>query len=177
MAAANISKPLSSYFTNKTEEKHIEKVKKAEIRLAVFFAEHNVATQVVDHLIPLCKTVFDDSKVCQDVTLGRTKCGEIINNVVGVHETSVLVEQLKKNYFSILTDESTDISEKKNMCVLVRYCDNGQNKVKTNLLELISLDATDCSAAKIYNAFKDCLAKYNIPLHNIIGKNISTIIY
>lgn len=177
MSAVNITKPLASYFTkNKEEQKHINNVKKAEIKLSVFFAEHNVATQVVDHLVPLLKTIFDDSNICKDVTLGRTKCGQIINNVIGAHETRILVENLKKNYFSILTDESTDISEKKNMCLLVRYCDIRSNKVKTNLLELISLDATDCSAIKIYEAFKNCLSKYDVPLNNIIGKKQNIIL-
>jgi hypothetical protein len=172
MNAVNISKPIASYFADKTERKHNENVKKAEIKLAVFFAEHNVATLAVDHLVPLWKTIFTDSKICSDITLGRTKCGQIINNVIGAHETNILVEHLESNFISILNDESTDISEKKNMCLLVRYCDINLKKVKTNLLELISLDATDCSASKIYNSFKNCLNKYHIPLQNIIGKII-----
>ncbi|XP_016660748.1 uncharacterized protein LOC107884008 [Acyrthosiphon pisum] len=55
------------------------------------------------------------------------------------------------------------------MCTLVRYVSPANGLVRTELLELISLDATDCSAAKIYNAFKNCLTAKNIPLANIIG--------
>jgi hypothetical protein len=112
MNAVNISKPIASYFADKTKRKHNENEKKAEIKLAILFAEHNVATLTVDHLVPLSKTIFIDSKICSDITLGRTKCGQIINNVVGTHETNILVEHLKSNFFSILNDEST-VSQKK----------------------------------------------------------------
>ncbi|XP_063931363.1 uncharacterized protein LOC135143427 [Zophobas morio] len=124
---------------------------------------------VVDHLVPLLKDIFGDSKILQDVRLARTKCSEVVNNVVSKHETNVLVKNLKNNNFSVLVDESTDISNHKNLCVLVKYCDNDDNKTKTNLLELVPLDAKDCSAENLYNAFKDCLYKHNIPLTNIIG--------
>jgi hypothetical protein len=107
-----ISKPIASYFADKTKQKHNENEKKAEIKLAVLFAEHNVATLPMDHLLPLSKTIFIDSKICSDITLGRTKCGQIINNIVGTHETNILVEHLKSNFFSILNDEST-VSQKK----------------------------------------------------------------
>ncbi|CAH1379276.1 unnamed protein product [Tenebrio molitor] len=120
MNAVNISKPIASYFADKTKRKHNENEKKAEIKLAILFAEHNVATLTVDHLVPLSKTIFIDSKICSDITLGRTKCGQIINNVVGTHETNILVEHLKSNFFSILNDEST-VSQKKEHVFMVRY--------------------------------------------------------
>lgn len=37
---------------------HINKVKAAEIKSTTFFAEHNVALQLVDHMVPLIKKVF-----------------------------------------------------------------------------------------------------------------------
>lgn len=37
---------------------HKDKVKRAEIKLAAFFAEHNVAFRTVDHLVPLLKDIY-----------------------------------------------------------------------------------------------------------------------
>lgn len=51
-----------------------KKVKAAELKLAAFFAEHNVALSILDHLVPLLKNIFDDSKIANELTLGRTKC-------------------------------------------------------------------------------------------------------
>jgi len=68
-----------------------------------------------------------------------------------------------------LIDESTDISDNKVMCVLVRYISPLNKKITTQLLELLLLDATDCSANKIFELFKNLLEEKEIPIKNIIG--------
>lgn len=166
MSAIKSTPTLSSMMTG-SKVKQKNDVKVAEIKLGVFFMEHNVATHIVDHLVPLLKNIFPDSKICNEVQLCRTKCTEIMKNVVGKYETETLVTVLKTNPFSILVDESTDIGTQKAMCLLVRFPKNF--KIQTQLLELINLDAQDCSAAKLYEQFKQCLNKYNIPVTNIIG--------
>ncbi|XP_008180143.1 uncharacterized protein LOC103308486 [Acyrthosiphon pisum] len=55
------------------------------------------------------------------------------------------------------------------MCTLVRYVSPTNGSIRTELLELIPLNATDCSAVKIYEAFKLCLNQKDIPLNNITG--------
>lgn len=55
------------------------------------------------------------------------------------------------------------------MCTLVRYVSPVNGHIRTELLELISLDARNCSAVHIYDAFKNCLTSKNIPLSNIVG--------
>ncbi|CAG9814684.1 unnamed protein product [Phaedon cochleariae] len=62
MNAVNTLKLLVNYFVDKSEKIHVENVKKAEIRLSVF-----LATMAVDHLVPLLKTIFGDSRVCTDI--------------------------------------------------------------------------------------------------------------
>lgn len=168
MAAVNSSSSIRSFITpTSTTIKHQNAVKSAEIRLSIFFAEHNVGTHIIDHLTPLLKDIFPDSKVCQDIQLGRTKCTEMIKNVVGKYETNLLVKDLRDTSFSVLVDETTDISSKKSMCVLVRYVK--QSKVVTQLLELVQLNAADCSAVELFNYFKNCFTKYEIPITNIVG--------
>jgi len=115
------------------------------------------------------KKSFYDSNIAQSITLNRTKCTSIIKNVLNTVETEETIKNLKNVKFSILVDESTDITDHKFMCTLVRYVSPINGLVRTELLELISLDATDCSAEKIYNAFKNCLTVKDIPLANIIG--------
>jgi len=131
--------------------------KKAEISLATLFAEHNVGIHVIDHLTPVLKTVFPDSQIAQNMSLGRTKCTEIIKNVVAKVESDETLENVKKVPFAAIIDGSTDISVHKNLCVLVRYISPKTGLIRTDLLELIELDAKDCSAAAQYAAFKKCL--------------------
>lgn len=162
------SRNIEESFKNIKPEQSVA-VKEAEIRLASFFAEHNVAFQVADHLLHVIKKSFYDSNIAQSITLNRTKCTSIIKNVLNTVETDETIKNLKNVKFSILVDESTDLTDHKFMCTLVRYVSPINGLVRTKLLELISLDATDCSAEKIYNAFKNCLKAKDIPLANIIG--------
>lgn len=148
---------------------HRDKIKRAEIKLAAFFAEHNIAFTMADHLIPLMKTICLEPKIVQDLSLGRLKCSYIVKDVLAKRETEKLIEILKIRKFSILIDESTDITETKFMCVLVRYVSPIDKKVKIQLLELLCLDATDCSAKKIFEIFKTFFLEKEIPLKNIIG--------
>lgn len=107
--------------------------------------------------------VFRDSKICQDINIKRTKCTEVIKIILYKKETDDLVQHLRENQFSVLVDESTDIGDYKSLAVLVRQC---------RLLQLVQVDAMNLGATNIYNAFKSCLERHNIPLHNIVDKNI-----
>lgn len=98
-----------------------DKIKIAEIKLAAFFTEHNIAIKSVEHLISVLKEVFSDSKIIKEVKLGSTKCTEIIQNILLPVETEELISLINKEKFSILLDESTDISNKKLLCLMVRY--------------------------------------------------------
>ncbi|KYM93750.1 hypothetical protein ALC62_15647 [Cyphomyrmex costatus] len=153
---------------NESTISHIDEVKSTEIQLAAFFVEHNVAFYTADHLIPLLKKVCIKPEVVQDLSLARSKCSNIVKEVIAKRETEKLVENLQSRRFSILIDESTDITDTKIMCVLVQFLSTNK-KLKTQLLELIPLDATDCSASKLFKIFKEALEKKNIPLKNIVG--------
>lgn len=148
-------------------------IKRVEIKLAAFFAEHNLAFSTVDHLVPLIKDIFlelnNDPKIAQNLALGRTKCAQIVKKVIAKREEEKLVSILQTRKFSILIDETTDITDKKFMCLLVRYVSSSDKKVKTQLLELLALDATNSSAEKIFEIFKTFLDKNNIPIKNIVG--------
>lgn len=109
------------------------------------------------------KKSFKDSDIAKNVTLNRTKCTNIIKNVLSTVETDETISNLKVCKFSILVDESTDITDTKFMCTLVRYVSPINGLIRTELLELISLDTRNCSAAHIYDAFKNCLILKNIP--------------
>lgn len=111
MRAVNQTKDLQTLFQNNSSQD--EAAKTGEIKLALFFAAKNVAFHIIDDLEPLLKQMFADSKICNNINVKRTKCTEIIKNVICKKETSDLVQILRTSYFSVLLYESTDISEKK----------------------------------------------------------------
>lgn len=83
-------------------------------------AEHTIPFLAADHLPDLLKECFPDSKIVQGINMKRTKTSAIVKNVIGVTAKEELSDILKTRKFSILTDESTDISSVKTSCVVVR---------------------------------------------------------
>lgn len=161
-------KVLTNNLKHKDNNEEID-VKRAEIKLSAYFANHNIAFQAADTLTPVLQDIFKDSKVAQSLTLHRKKCTNIIMNVIAPVEINETIEIIRTCPFSVLVDESTDISSHKSLCVLVNFVHPKAGTVHTRLLELVAIDATDCSARKIYEEFKNCLQSKQIPIKNIIG--------
>lgn len=145
------------------------KIKVTEIKLAAFYATHNIAFELIDDMVPLLKDLFDDSQITKDLKLSQKKCRQLIVNVLGKRETEKIINNLMTTKFSILVDESTTIANDKMLCLAAQYFSIESEKVVTELLELIPLDATDCSAEKLYSAFEHCLKSKQIPISNIVG--------
>lgn len=59
--------------------------------------------------------------------LHRYKCTAIISNVLGPHFTSHLIESIGDSYYSILINESTDISITKYLGITIMYFDKNLN--------------------------------------------------
>ncbi|XP_049309067.1 uncharacterized protein LOC125777735 [Bactrocera dorsalis] len=128
----------------------------------MFFAEHNVALTVVDHLIPLLKEIVPDSEIIKNVDLGRKKCTSIIKNVIAKEEKDNLVKKLKVNPFSVMIDESTDIG----MCsdganVTVGKCNSFASRLINDIPNVVVVKCICHSAAII--ASKACLALPRAP--------------
>jgi hypothetical protein len=74
------------------QKAHENQVKKFELLLSACFAEHNMAVQTVEVL----KKGIPDSKIVQDFHLKRTKCTQLIEEVLGIYESQTLVSDLQK---------------------------------------------------------------------------------
>jgi len=81
------------------------------------------------------------------------KCTSIINNILAPVEIEGTINIIRKCPFSVLVDESTDICSRKFLCILVNYIHPNYETMHTRLLELVKIDATDCSAIKICEEF------------------------
>jgi hypothetical protein len=81
-----------------------QEVQDAELKICSFLAEHNIAFLAVDHLIPLLKSCFTDSKIAQRLQLKRTKATGVVKNVISECEKRHLETKLKSTKFRILMD-------------------------------------------------------------------------
>lgn len=113
------TKPIKSYFPG--IEKRDTSTQEAEIKICAFMTAHNIPFAVIDHLIPLMKNCFPDSKIAQNLKMKNKKCTSIIKNVLAKSQKEKLAEKLKLTKFSVLTDESTDVSSAKTVCKVLLW--------------------------------------------------------
>lgn len=151
-----------------------EAVARAEIKLACFLAEHNISFNTANHLVDLLKTIFPDSAIAREVKLKRTRCTEVVKTV-GKCIASDLAEKLRKNKFSIIIDESTDVSTTKSLAVIVKFYDNNRKVISTNMLDLLDIFSGDSgepsgsTGRNLYDLVINTLELNDIPLTNLVG--------
>lgn len=146
---------------------HISKVAAAELKLCAFIAEHNLPVCLLDHLPGLMRNVCPDSKIAKDIKCARTKGTQIFKNILGPYYFENLVKQLKKCKFSLIIDETTDVSTKKQLVLLTRFYDPSTQQIIDNYL--ILLEVEDCSAKGLFASIESFFTSHDIPFKNLIG--------
>jgi hypothetical protein len=79
-----------------------------ETKLALFIAENNLPLSMSDGLCELLTQLFPDDSRVKKLSLGKTKCTNVIRQVLGFGFMAENVEYLRENKFSIIIDETTD---------------------------------------------------------------------
>ena len=93
-------------------------VKETELWLATFFSEHNLSFKVMDHFSDLLPKLCPDSKIAANFKCKRTKTKCIIANALAPHFHNELVTNLKEAPFSLIIDETTDVSTRKELALV-----------------------------------------------------------
>lgn len=138
----------------------------AEEKLVMFAVEHNIAFRSMDHLVALVKSLATTlpQKELQTISCARTKATSIVRDRFGPLQQQNIAAVLKNCHFSILLDETTDVSSRKCLAVVVRYF---HKKLETNFLAL--LEVPEATASILFKAIMDLLAKFDIPVKNLVG--------
>jgi len=130
--------------------------------MALFVSTHS-AILSMDHLGELCNNYFPENSF----KLHRTKCSAIIRNVLAPFFITELKNDIGSSKYSLLLDESTDISVSKYLGIAVIYFSQSLNKIVTTFFALEQL--TECIAIAIVDAVKNALNKFDLKLNNLIG--------
>lgn len=163
------TKPITNFIVQKCN-----KVANVEAKFALFVCCHT-AIATSDHLVDMCKNVVNDSLVMPKVKMHRSKCSGIIKNVLGQHFEEELVRDIGNRKFSLLLDESNDISVNKLLGIAIVYYSNMYKKVIYTFLSLVLLEK--CDALAIVNALKNELLRLKLDLKNMvaIGKDNASV--
>lgn len=118
----------------------------------------------MDHLPGLMANAAPDSKITSSVKCARTKATSLFKQVMGPSYFNHLILQLKKTKFSLIIDESTDLSTTKHLVLIARSYDLDIHKTQDNFLCL--LEVKDCTARGIYSSLVNIFNKHEIPVEN-----------
>ncbi|XP_017893309.1 uncharacterized protein LOC108632933 isoform X2 [Ceratina calcarata] len=140
-------------------------VKKAEIRFSLDVVEHNRSFHSYNHFVKMLKQAIPDSEIMKNVSLGRGKMTGIVKNVINKAIILKNMAAMKDKFFSILLDESTDVSNTRHLCILARYVNKG--KINTYVLDYLHIK--DGTAENLYKCLMYALETHNLNVNNIVG--------
>lgn len=142
-------------------------VHNAEIKMAMFLSEHNLSFRIMDHFSELAPKLFPDSPTALRFKSKRTKTRNIITNACAPHFHDSLKARLQDRYFSIIIDETTDISTSKELAIVCRYYDARKKAVISHFYDMIPL--ANSTTESIYNHIAELFEADDIPMSNIVG--------
>ena len=143
-----------------------------EIKICIFISEHNLPISIADAFVEFLRSLFPNDDVLRKVRLGKQKATNVIRQVIGFDYLYEAVSALQSHRFSIVIDETTDLSSVKQFAVLATYFDMHSFESKYFLLDLVEL--VDGTANGIYLATKQVFLELHIPMENIIGYSSDT---
>ncbi|XP_065090814.1 uncharacterized protein LOC135711776 [Ochlerotatus camptorhynchus] len=121
----------------------LDKISEAELKICSWALEHNVAFAAVDKLAEVLKGLSIEPKLLQKLRLGRTKTASVVESVIAVTQHDELVAQMRHNEFSIIIDESTDLSSNKTLAIVVRLMDQESFCAKDVFYTTIEVECAD----------------------------------
>ena len=108
-----------------------------------------------------------DSSIAKHLKCGKTKATDVTKTLLRSEGRDEIVKTISSQSFSIIIDETTAISTKKCLIIVVRYFDFSISRVKDKFLTLLEVDHVDAKA--LFNVLKTFFTSLNIDMKNIIG--------
>jgi len=90
----------------------------------------------------------------------RTKCTALVKKLLGPHFKAELCQDLQEAPFSLLVDESTDVSTIKNLGVSIKYYSASEKKIISTFLGL--LEIADSDAIHLDGAVRQVIPKSSL---------------
>ena len=147
-----------------------------EVQVCAFLAEHNLPLSLISPLVSLFKSTAPvnskEVEVTKGIHLSTTRCTNILRQGLGLYFSKELVQILRDTFFSIIPDETTDVSTEKQLGIRVVYFDEVAVQPVTRVFDMVEVETA--TAVDLYNAIKSSFEEKKIPIKNIIGYSSDT---
>jgi hypothetical protein len=172
MSLNSSNKTITELVSNpETETKKL--IKRAELKLAGLLAANNLPFVLMDTLVPLLANIFPDSNIAKGLQMGRTKATAVVTQILGPEFSMELTNSIKEpgSYFSLILDETTDTSSKKQCAITAIHCDTDIN-IKTSFLDMVEPESS--TGESLFLCLKKSIEDRNIPPSNFVGFSSDT---
>ena len=151
-----------------------QKVIKAEVITTNFLVQHNLPIATADHLGPLFKEIFPDSKIAASYSCGRTKTSCILNEALAPQCHKYIIEHCQTHPYSVGTDGSNDTGVAKMNPVSIRLFDINRSKTVTNhFFDMCLTKGEDgAKAYKIFEAIEETFTRDSMLWTNCVSLSI-----
>ena len=145
------------------------KIKRAEVKMSILLAQHNVPLALADHLSPIIRDLFDGD-VAKGYACARTKTTAILNNAVAPAFKAELVSAMLDGSFSILIDGSNDAGLQKMNPITVKIFDASRGKVESQFFDMCTTTGpSGATAESIFAKMDSVLSLHRVPWGNCVG--------
>ena len=147
-----------------TQEELRRKVTRAEVLVAGFLVEHNIALSAADHATQLFKEAFPDSDIAKQFKCGRTKTTQIVKTLALDAQTTAATH-LQKGPFVVGTDGSQEGGDKY-FPVVVRYI---KDEIITTELLANPTCKESATGENIFDVVSDAMSNLGVPWQNCLS--------
>ena len=151
ISGAKGTRPIEKTFTQFTKD--LER-RRFELRLSL----HTALKSSFRSMDSLSEIIKDETK--NDIKLHRTKCMNLVRQVLGPFFKKELKQDLIDTPFSIGIDETTDVSVKKQMSFTVRYYSKRFSTIKETFLGMVEIEGGDANT--LTSCVQEVLADWNL---------------
>lgn len=120
----------------------------------------------MDHLTDVIRDSFHDSEIAKKFSCKRTKSSAIAYNVLGRTFENKMIEDLKTGLstFSVIIDESTDVSTTKVLAIAIKFWSNISACVKTRFLGAVDIQGE--TAQDLFDALDGALTRQGLSMQS-----------
>lgn len=132
--------------------------------MALYIAHHTSIVSI-DHLCDMFPKNLQINNNTFTLKMHRTKCSAIIKYVIAPTLLDNLISNVGSGKYSLIVDESTDISRVKWMAVCIRYFNSKEVKIMTEFLGILVVE--EATAEALYKILCDFLIKIKLNINNL----------